>query len=261
MTASSIAALNKLPEQEKRALYTRFIPPPLLERFGIAPDLRDPGGQDLARFSYAAGATDVTLDLRHRPGAPDPLLFAHLTDTMNGQVYILLYILNDPESPRFDVDRMPDGTPTRFGLSARNLEAEQQALAAGLAPGQVRRGLGLLRESVRAFEAFVASLGHRVYFVDPLYYHNAVTFERYGFAYQKGRRRMEAFHQGFLPGGELRARLDSSSPFREPWMADSTRGRSWALHDGIAGQLFTDVTMYKRLGEEAGVVTYPGGVW
>jgi hypothetical protein len=44
-------------------------------------------------------------------------------------------------------------------------------------------------------------------------------------------------------------------------MADSIRGRSWAMHDGIADQIFTDVTMYKRLQDHAGIDTYPGGVW
>jgi hypothetical protein len=261
MTPSSIATLNKLPETEKRSIYARFIPPALLERFDLAADLQDADGRELARFTFAPGATDVTLDLRHRADAPDPLLYVHLTDTMNGQIYVLLYILNDPASPRFDVDRMPDGSPTQFGLACRNLAAEQQSLAAGLAPGQVRRGLGILRESVEAFESFIASLGHQVYFIDPLYYHNAVIFERYGFAYQKGRRRMEAYHQGFQPGGELRLKLDGSSPFRQSWMGDSVRGRSWALHDGVAGQPFTEVTMYKRLGEHAGVETFVGGVW
>jgi hypothetical protein len=33
------------------------------------------------------------------------------------------------------------------------------------------------------------------------------------------------------------------------------------MHDGIAGQIFTDVTMYKRLEDHAGIDTYPGGVW
>lgn len=261
MNPSSIAAINKLPGEEKRAIYSRFIPAELLDRFGISSDLKSPAGEELASFGFAQGSTDVTLDLRHHSGAADPLLFVHLTDTINGQVHVLLYILNDPASPRFAVDHMPDGSPTRFGLLQRNRVAEEQAMAAGLAPGQVRRGLGMLTESVAAFEAFIESLEHRVYFIDPLFYHNALVFERYGFAYQKGRRRMQAYHLGFRPGGELRAKLDGTSPFRQPWMADSIRGRSWALHDGIAGQLYTDVTMYKRLGEHAGIETFLGGVW
>ena len=127
MSASSIAALNKLPEAEKRLIYSRFIPSALLARYAVSPGLRDAEGRELAHFTYAPGTTDVSLTLRHSLEATDPLLFAHLTDTMNGQIHILLYILNDPHSPRFDVDRMPDGSPTRFGLSQRNLAAEEQS--------------------------------------------------------------------------------------------------------------------------------------
>jgi len=73
----------------------------------------------------------------------------------------------------------------------RNLIEEEKALLAGLAPGQVRRGLRLLKHSISAFDEFVQALGHDVYFIDPLFYHNAIVFERYGFSYQKGRRLMQ----------------------------------------------------------------------
>lgn len=261
MSPHSIAGINMLPPEEKHEIYRRFIPRELLARFGIAPDLTDSEGRSLVTFRCRPGATDVVVDLRHRVDAPDPLLYAHLTDTVNGQVHVLLYIVNDPESPRFDVDRMPDGTPTEFGTSRRNRAAEEAAMAAGLAPGQVRRGLRMLSHSIAAFEAFVTSLDHDVYFVEPLAYHNAVVFERYGFAYQQGRRLMERIDAGFRPGGELLARLDDTSPFRRRGMERSIRGRSWALHDGILGHPFTGVTMYKRVGQHAGVNTFPDGVW
>jgi acetoin utilization protein AcuC len=173
----------------------------------------------------------------------------------------LLYILNDPESPRFDVDRMPDGSPTRFGTLQRNLNAEQAAMEAGLVPGQVRRGLRLLHQAMDAFEGFVASLGHDVYFVEPLYYHNAVIFERYGFSYQMGKRRMESIHSGFAEGGELRQRLDDSNPFRSSKAANGIRLRSWAIHDGVLGESFTNVTMYKQVGKSANINTTPGCEW
>jgi hypothetical protein len=180
---------------------------------------------------------------------------------MNGQIHVLLYILNDPEAPRFDVDRMPNGSPTRFGTLQRNLEAEQAAMRSGLAPGQVRRGLRLLQPATAAFEQFITSLGHDMYFVEPLYYHNAVIFERYGFAYQMGKRRMEAIHAGFQEGGELRGLLDDSNPFRSPAAANSIRLRSWAIHDGILGEPFTDVTMYKRVGKRAEISTTAEAEW
>lgn len=257
----TIAAINKLPEPERRALYARFIPRSLLVRFAIDDQLRDIQGQELAKFAYKPGSTDVVIELRHQTDAEDPLLYAHLTDTMNGQLHVLLYVVNDPESPRFDVDRMPDGTPTEFGSERRNLDAELAAMRSGLAPGQIRRGLGILKEAIASFEAFVTEAGQSMYFLEPLYYHNAVVFERHGFAYSRGLRRMQALHAGLQPGGELAQRLDGSSPFRAPEHAVSIRGRSWAIHDGIAGAPYTDVTMYKRVGRLAEVDTFPGGRW
>lgn len=256
----NIGTINRLPEAEKREIYSRVIPRELLERF----HLPEPGSirlQSFLQFRFEPGSSDVEMSLFHELRFPDPILYGHLTDTMNGQIHVLLYILNDPDSPRFDVDRLPDGTKTRFGTLTRNLEAERKALEAGLAPGQVRRGLRLLPAAIASFEKFVQSLGHEQYFVEPLYYHNAVIFERYGFAYQMGRRRMEAIHAGFSEGGALLPLLDGSTPFRRPEAAHSIRLRSWAIHDGVLGEPFTNVTMYKRIGKSAGLNTTPGCGW
>ncbi len=260
MPPSTIGGINLLSEAEKRAMYARYIPPALLERYNIPP-LTSAAGYNLLQFRFASGSTDVEMRLFHQVDFPDPILYAHLTDTMNGQIHVLLYILNDPDSPRFDVDKMPDGTPTKFGTLKRNLEAEKMSLEAGLAPGQVRRGLRLLGQAIEAFEGFVTALGNDIYFVEPLYYHNAVIFERYGFAYQMGKRLMESIHTGFQPGGDLFAQLDGSSPFRQPDAANKIRKRSWAIHDGILGEPFTNVTMYKRVGKNSGVSTTPGCEW
>ncbi len=260
MMPSTIGSINLLPEEEKRAIYSRVIPRELLERF----HLPDPGStrlQSLLNFKFEPGSSDVEMSLFHELRFPDPILYGHLADTMNGQIHVLLYILNDPDSPRFDVDRMPDGSKTRFGTLQRNFEAEEKAMQAGLAPGQVRSGLRLLPAAIASFEKFVQSLGHEQYFVEPLYYHNAVIFERYGFAYQMGRRCMEAIHAGFSEGGALLPLLDGSTPFRRPEAANSIRLRSWAIHDGVLGEPFTDVTMYKRVGKSAGVTTTPDCVW
>jgi hypothetical protein len=72
---------------------------------------------------------------------------------------------------------------------------------------------------------------------------------------------MEALHTAFLPSGQFLAALDGSTPFRDPLFANSIRGRSWALHDGIAGQPFSGVTMYKRVGKSGTIDTFPGGAW
>ena len=258
MNQSTIGGINKLPEEEKRSIYSRYIPRELIERYDL-PGLTE--RQDLLQFRFAEGSSDVEMRLYHQPDFPDPVLYAHLSDTLSGQIHVLLYILNDPESPRFDVDRMPDGSPTRFGTLKRNLEAEKAAMEYGLAPGQVRRGLRLLRSATDAFEQFVISLGHDMFFIEPLYYHNAVISERHGYAYQMGKRRMEAIHAGFQEGGELHQRLEDSNPFRSAQAANSIRLRSWAIHDGILGEPFTDVTMYKRVGKAADINTTPGCEW
>ncbi|MBU2611379.1 MAG: hypothetical protein KJ606_10615, partial [Chloroflexi bacterium] len=127
-------------------------------------------------------------------------------------------------------------------------------------PGQVRRGLRLLPSAIAAFESFVQSLGHDLYFVEPLYYHNAVIFENYGFSYQIGKKLMERIEAGFVEGGDLHAQ-PGSTPFRQHEAEHSIRLRSWAIHDGLLGELFTNVTMYKRVGKSAGINTHPSCAW
>jgi len=260
MPPSTIGGINLLSESEKRAIYSRYIPTALLEKYNLPP-LTSAAGYNLLQFRFATGSTDVEMRLFHEDNFPDPILYAHITDTMNGQIHVLLYILNDPASPRYDVDKMPDGSPTKFGTLQRNVEAEKTALEAGLAPGQVRRGLRLLGQAIEAFEVFVTALGHDMYFVEPLYYHNAVIFERYGFSYQVGKRLMNSIHTGFQNGADLQTQLDGSNSFRQPEAANGIRKRSWAIHDGILGEPFTNVTMYKRVGETAGINTTPDCAW
>jgi hypothetical protein len=254
MPPSTIGGINLLPEREKRTMYSRYIPKALLEKFDIPP-LTSAVGHNLLQFNFANGSTDVEMRLFHKVDFPDPILYAHMTDTISGQIHILLYILNDPESPRYDVDKMPDGSPTKFGILKRNIEAEKNALAGGLAPGQIRRGLRMLGQAIEKFEEFATMLGH------DMYYHNAILFERYGFAYQVGKRLMESIHAGFQPSGDLYAQLDDSNPFRMKDAANSIRKRSWAIHDGILGEPFTNVTMYKRVGKHAGLNTTKDADW
>lgn len=257
---STIGGINLLPEPLKRKIYCDLIPDELLQRFGIDRSFLDEQGRSLIEARWAPGNPSAEISLFHKVGFPDPVLYGHLTDTLTGQVHILLYVLNDPDSERFDVDRMPDGTRTEFGTRCRNLAAERAALEAGLAPGQIRRGLRLLTPAIEAFEGFIRELGHDSFFTEPLYYHNAVIFERYGFAYQQGRRLMERIHTGFSPGGELLSTLDGSS-FRRREAEHSIRLRSWAIHDGILGEPYTRVTMYKRVGRHAGVNTTGDVPW
>ena len=258
----TIGALNKLPYEDRLEYARMLIPPALFERYQLNPDtLADDQGHPLLIWGGKAGTTAVELSLYHRHGASDPLMYFHITDTISQQLHVLLAVINDPDGPRFDVDKMPDGSKTHFGVFKRNVEAEQAAFQAGLAPGQIRRGLRVLRNAMECFEAFARQLGHEMYFVEPLSYHNAVIFERYGFAYQQGRRWMQSLNTRFSPGSDLPPRLNGSTVFRQPEAAHSIRGRSWAIHDGILGEPFTGVTMYKRVGQDAEVSTFPDSVW
>ncbi len=260
MPPSTIGGINLLPESQKREIYGRAIPKELLDRFKL-PALDTVRGSSLLKLKCNSGTTDVEMSLYHEQRFPDPILYGHLTDTMNGQIHILLYVLNDPDSPRFDVDRMPDGSMTRFGTLKRNIPAEEAAIKAKLAPGQVRHGLRMLSHAIQAFENFVSSLGHDIYFVEPLYYHNAIIFERYGFTYQVGRKLMERIETGFSEGNDLYKLLNQSSSFRPEKAAHSIRLRSWAIHDGILGESFTNVTMYKRVGKNSATSTCPSCTW
>ncbi len=256
----TINAINFLPDAQKSKIYRDLIPKELLERFGIPRSCVDPQGRDLMQAKCTPGIPSVELSLFHHVDFSDPILYGHLADTANGQIHVLLYVMNDPDAPRFDVDKMPDGRPTKFGTLQRNIDAEQAAFAAGLAPGQIRRGLRLLSPAISAFETFIVALGHDLYFVEPLYYHSAAIFERYGFAYQQGRKLMQRIQTGFSPGGDLLKRLDGSA-FRRKGAEDSIRLRSWAIHDGLLGEPFTNVTMYKRVGKNAGISTTADTKW
>ena len=258
---SNISSINRLPYHQKREIYTRLIPHKLRERFHLSPYLVDKAGNDLVHLNCPPGSSSAEMTLHHQIHFRDPILYGHIADTITGQIHVLLYILNDPDSPRFDVDCLADGTQTQFGTECRNLKAEIAAMQAGLAPGQIRRGMGLLGPAIQTLEQFVDNLGNDLYFAEPLFYHNAILFERYGFSYEKGRRLVERIQAGFSPGGDLLPRLDGSTPFRCPEASNSIRLRSWAIHDGILGEPFTDVTMYKRVGRSAGLSTCPGCGW
>jgi acetoin utilization protein AcuC len=261
MLASTIVAINRLPESEKRSIFARMVPPELIQMFNLNPQLVDEKGNDLLQINAPSGSADAEIALYHQVGFEDPILYGHSVDNLHGQFHILLYVLNDPNSPRFNIDRLPDGTSTQLGSGVRNLDEELKAFEAGLSPGQVRKGLHMLGEAIDAYEKFIAGLGHEIYFAEPLYYHNAVIFEQYGFAYEIGRKLMERIQAGFSPGGDLLPLLDGSTPFRQPEAANSIRLRSWAIHDGILGRPFTEVTMYKHVGQLAGVTTCPGCCW
>jgi hypothetical protein len=257
----SIRQINNLPYPQREGIYRMLIPPEALMRFGLPLSMVDAEGGNLLSYTCEPGTSSVTIALRHRVGARDPVLYLEMADTLTNQLEVLLFVVNDPASERFDVDRMPDGLPTDLGMTRRNVEAELGAMQAGLMPGQVRRGAGLARRLIPRFEEFVARLGHDRFHIQPLGYHSAVLFERYGFSYTMGKGKMEWIHQEFSAGGYLTSRLDGSTPFRQPGANRTVHGRSWAIHDGLLGEPFSGTRMYKRVRIHAGVCTFPNAEW
>lgn len=252
----SIRGINDLEREVKEAMYRTLIPDGLLQHFGI-----DPYDPELLRIFSPPDTRSVEMAAYVHPTDQDPLFYLHMADTLNHQIALLLLVINDPASPRFNVDVDERGLPTRFGTLRRNIPEEIRAMKAGLAPGQVRRGLRLSHQAIPTFERFVTRTGHDLVIIEPLYYHNAVVYERYGFAYVQGRKRMEWIDQVLRPGGEYFDRLDGSTPFRDAKNWQSVRSRSWAVHDGVLGEPFGDIHMYKRVDHEAGVNTFLDGVW
>lgn len=253
----SIRAINALPDTEKQAIYRTLIPHWVATEFKI--DLDGSGNQ--IRYMSPQGSRAMELSVRRTPTDRDPILYINIADTFNGQLLVLLVVVNDPDAQRYNVDLDATGHPTNFGTTGRNVQAELEAMAAGLSPGQIRQGLRAFRRSVPFFETFVSQMGHDLFFIEPLAYHNAIIFERYGFSYLRGLSEMKRIHETFQPEGELHQKLTAENPFRQPDSWNSIRGRSWAIHDGILGHPFTGFQMYKRLGVSAGVNTFPDAKW
>ncbi len=258
----SLHQINDLATPVKERVYRCLLPQELLQEYAIDPEtLCDAQGNRLATFTCPEGSSAVEVDIRPSVGFPDPLLYLEMSDTRLNQIEVLLFIVNNPNAERFETDCDWQGQRTKFGTRSRNIPEEVRAMQAGLAPGQVRKGLGLSRTLLPLFEDFVRRLTHEYYLMEPLAYHNAILFERMGFNYVQGLRRMQWIHLGFQPGGILHERLDGSTPFRQPDAWRTVRGRSWAIHDGVLGEPWHGVKMYKHVSQHAGVDTFPDGAY
>ena len=257
---SSIQAINAFPLEVAEALYARLIPPELFERFGISPvTLRGPDGARLVRVTAPEGKPWARVEVRSSTDDRDPALLMDVEMSPLSVPELAFVQITDPRRPRYAIDRDPDGRDTLFGTTSRNIDEELRAMKHGLAPGQVRPGLRLLGRVLETMDAFCRFLGRDLYLIEPLFYHSAILYERRGCGYLFGRDVMDEIHAGFSDGGPLRAALDGSSPFRQPGAELTARGRSWALHDGVAGGSWGGVKMYKAVGRTAGVDTFPSG--
>ena len=199
-----IHRINQMTPSEKEGLYRLLIPPSLFRRFRINPlNFTDSEGRKLVRFYCPEREETVMVEIKRSPEDRDPVFSIQVSD---GNDYTQLswdfLIVNDPDGERFHIDVDEKGRDTLWGRATRNLGEEEKALRAGLAPGQVRRGLGLTREIIAGLEHFARLLDIKTISLEALFYHNAIVYERCGFSYFEGLKRMQRIHQAFQGGGE-----------------------------------------------------------
>ncbi len=263
--------INRMSQSEKEGLYRLLIPPSLFRRFQINPlTFTDYEGTRLVRFYCPEKEETVLLEVKRRPEDRDSIYSIQLSDTVDfTQINWDFLIINDPDSERFDIDIDAQGRDTLWGRASRNLPEEERALRAGLAPGQTRKGLGLTREVISCLEHFARILDIKTIALEALFYHNAIVYERCGFSYFEGFKRMQRLHGLFQPGGSLLERLDPSNPFRQPGCEKTVRGRSWAIHDGVLSEIDDDILdegwvspkMYLMVGKPRNIITFPEAVY
>jgi GNAT superfamily N-acetyltransferase len=259
---TSIRQINQLPAEEREATYRRMIPPRVMDLLDMHPATGlDPRGNRLTTYICPEDQGFVRIEARRHPEDQDCVFLLKLTQPNDEFVEIAFILANDLDAERFNVDRDPAGHPVGILSGIRNPDEEVRAMRAGLAPGQVRRGLRLFRQVLPLVESFASDLGKDQISIEGLCYHHAILYERYGFGYVTGRDRLEEIHREFQPGGQLFRRLDGSTPFRRPEAAGSVRGRSWAIHDGILGEPWRVPRLYKMVGRAMSMSTFPGAIY
>jgi hypothetical protein len=253
--------LNQLDEETKKRLYSLLVPDRVFQTFRIdRKDFKNAEGEYVLRLVADKSCTFMIIELFEHPKERDPIFSLEIEDTAFCKVDINFLIINDVRGPRFDTDIDQMGRRTKFATVARNIPEEVRAMESGLTPGQVRPGLRLFKDFVPLAIGFIDGMGQDMVIAEPLAYNNAIIFESYNFGYIRGQRKMEEINQGFQPGGELFEKLDGSTPFRRRGMEKTVRGRSWAIHDGILGEPWRGIEMY-RPKKGAHVSTFPGWVY
>lgn len=255
----SLEDINSLPTPVKERIYGRLLPQRLFEMFRISRETyRGDDGERKVNFTAPRGLGLLRIDVRLNSSDRDTVFFLELADTRYRQIDLSFCIISDPSAPRFDVDLDMAGRDNCFATLGRNIPEEIRSMDEGLFPNQIRRGLRMFGEFFALLERFVDSLGIEMIIGEPLTYDNAVRYEKYGFDYLTGRLLMLDIDRGFSPGGSLMNRLDGSTPFRRPGMERTAAGRSWAIHDGIMDLPWDGVRIYKMVGKDAGINTFPG---
>lgn len=256
---SSLSDINNLKPEEKISIYGRLLPSRLLELLSISADNLQQAVHDRKfRILAPAELPIVQIEAYLNNDDTDPVFFLEMSDTPFQQIELCFCIIRDPTAPRFDVDIDRKGKTNCFTSQVRNIPEELRAMRAGLHPNQTSRGMNMFGELLPLVELLTDSLGMDMIVADLLTYCNAIRYEQLGFDYQSGMRLMLEIDREFQPGGRYFKRLDGSTPFRQPGMEKTVRGRSWAIYDGILDEPWDNVKIYKMIGIHAGINTFPG---
>ncbi|OHB27286.1 MAG: hypothetical protein A2X84_09430 [Desulfuromonadaceae bacterium GWC2_58_13] len=258
----SVREINRLGRPDKETIYRQIIPEAVFDLLDMDPEMGcGADGPRKITFICPEGFGLLRIEARLDPEDRDCVFFVEVADTPFRQIELSFCLINDPSAPRFNVDVDDRGRDNCFGTLRRNVPEELKAMQAGLSPNQVRRGLNMFSRFFQKFERFIDALGIDIIVAEPLSYNNAIRYERYGFDYITGKQLMLWIDREFQPGGELFRKLDGSTPFRQPGMEKTVRGRSWAIHDGILPCPWDNVKIYKTVGIQAGIDTFPGRIF
>ncbi|MEI6205636.1 MAG: hypothetical protein WCP20_02515 [Desulfuromonadales bacterium] len=254
----SLLEINRRKQAEKEQIYSCLLPQRLREVLKLADGtLGNHDGKRLVNLIAPQGLSLMRMEARVQPDDRDVVFFLELADTQFHQLELSFCIICDPTAPRFDVDVDQHGVINWFASHGRNIPEELRAMQAGLFPNQTRTGLQLFADFFPLLEHFTDALGIAMIVAEPLSYDNAIRYEKYGFDYLRGKRLMREIDHEFRPGGRYFMKMDGSSPFRMPGMERTVRGRSWAIQDGILDEPWDGVEIYRMIGVDAGINTFP----
>ena len=265
-----IKMINQFNQYQKEGLYRALIPPLLYRDFSINPlNYYNNDGIRSVRFFCPEGDGSCLAEVR-TGDMDEPVYSIQISDSIDpSMIEWEFVIINDPFSPCFRTNVDKDGKDTLFGWASRNIPEEEKAMETGYFPGQTRRGLGLTREVIEALDYFCMIMDIKSIRLEALFYHNAITYERMGYGYFEGYKQMKRIHDLFQPGGLLYEKMDNSTPFRKRDLAQTVRGRSWAIHDGILDGITDDIlegewvspVMYRMVEKPRAMITFPDPVY
>lgn len=265
-----VSQVNLLPVENKIKLYKKLIPPSIFKRFNIDPvTFCTPDGRRVVEITAPEKSMETIVEVKLHPSDIDPIYYIEVSDSKDFvQLQWDFIKVIDPTAPRFATNVDPSGKSRWLNWTCRNIPEEIKALQAGLAPGQIRRGLRLAREIDECLDDFCRACGLKSIYLEALYYHTAIMFERHGYRYFKGFKMMQRINELFQPGKALYNKLDGSTPFRQPGFDKTVRGRSWAIHDGVLDEIEDDIIefwdppkMYRMVGQHYDVCTFPNAVY